>query len=709
MPTLRARTSKAPAAVAWLVTLTLVALSLREAMHATFGYPMYADRDLVRGLRFFQDVPTSGAELSAGVGARVPGALLGVVFGLPQWLGGDANAVFLFQVLLESLAVVWLHQIVARRQGPLAGLAAAAVMLGSTSEIANVAALWNPGFLPLFVVGAYDGFDRAVVARRWTGVVQLAWFAALGAQLHLSMVLVATPMLLVLVLQGLPTPRRAWPASVAAIALAYAPYLWGEALTGFSNGRDLGQQDVVARGLSSFTAAPVRWLHFVQQLIGDPWTEAGHVWVARSEGAVHAAVWLLVCGAVGVHALVAARVARAGRTSAPTDVSSLADAAILVSGIGYLSTDATLGPHARYVVAFVPVWARLVANTVHAVSGPVAAPRAPWRLAGIAAAIVTVGAVSTPGRPRFFPATTHDPHTYAGALAEIADLRARTGWSLAEVTGRTAWLSVEGDTLRAAFGPTFDHVLAQQGKTFPGSLPPPCALMLDASTAAPGQGPWDPARALASLLGPDAVATLDAEEVRPREWRVLYTPRRGRCPTTMAQRYNATPVEATLRAVTPDLRCGSPETVPIDEPDTTLWAIRYDIDPRLCDATYTVGVALRRTGDGVVATLHGNQLRGHAPNVGYYDPVIVDRPRLTFTPDAGGPPVELGLAEGRVGSTTENTPLHAIATLPDGAWTVRFTMDVLADKTMFPIPADLPVRNTVDVVLATGWSSVGVN
>jgi hypothetical protein len=703
LTTVRARLPTLPAALAMLATLALAWLSWRQATVASFGFGLFADRDLIRGLRFFQELPTSGAELSAGVGARVPGAWLGVLFGLPQWLGGDARAVFLFQVALECAAVVWLHAIVARRQGPLMGLVAAAALLGSTSEIANVAALWNPGFLPLFVVGAYAGFDRAVLDRRASGVWTFALFTALGAQLHLSMMLVAAPLALVLLWRGVTQPGRAALGALVAALIAYAPYWIGEALTGFSNGRDLGRQDVVQRGLSSFVATPQRWWFFLKELVGTPWQESDGAWLPQSGDAVHAAVTALAALAALTTLWSAGRVLRAGRQAASAeDLLKAADALPLLLGIGYLATDATLGPNPRYVVAFAPVWARLIASAAHTLTQGARRP-AP-RAVVTAALVLVVVAATTPGRTRFFVGGPRDMNTLTGLSAWVDGLRERTGWTLADAIGRTAWLKVEGGVLRTNYGPSLQHLLVREGQAFPGSLPPPCAVVLDAS--APGEeGAWTPDKALAALVGPDGVATSEVVETAHAQWSVLYTPRHGRCPTTMTQRYIPTPTEARLRQAAPGLGCGQAALLPAVTPGATLWGVRYDVDPRSCDAFYMVGVELARTREGVAVTLHGNQLRGDVPNVGVFNAVLAWRPTVSFVPVAGGEPVSVPLAEGTVGGTADMTPLQVVVPLPEGTWAVRLHLDVLTDITVFPVPADLPVRNALDVLLSPAWST----
>lgn len=703
MPALRVRLPTLPSALAMLATLALVTLSWREATHASFGYGLFADRDLVRGLRFFQEVPTSGAELSSGVGARVPGALLGVLFGLPQWLGGDVRSVFELQVALECAAVLWLHQLVARRQGPLAGLIAAAALLGSTSESANVSGLWNPGFLPLFVVGAYAGFDRALHDERASGVWTFALFTALGAQLHLSMMLVAVPLACVLLWRGVRQPGRAALGAVGAFLLAYAPYLIGEALTGFSNGRDLGRQSVVEGGISSFVAAPQRWLFFMQALIGAPWEDAERVWWPGTRELVHVSVGVLVALVALTQLSTSWRVLRAGRAAASTeDVLKAADVLPLLLGVGYLSTDGTLGPHPRYVVAFAPVWARAIASTIHTLRQGVRRP-APRALVA-AGLVLIVTAATTPGRSRFFVAGPRDVNTYGGLMSWIDPLMARAGWTVADLTGRTTWLKREGAEVHINYGPSLEHMLVRAGGSFAGSGAPPCALMFDASVEPEGTPIPTPQEALDLLLGPNATASYEVVETAGRQWSALYTPRHGRCPTTMTQRYIATPTEARLREVAPALRCNEPESIAAVSPDATLWAIRYDVQPNYCSSLYTVGVELQRTAEGIVATLHGNQLRGHVPNVGVYQPVLVSRPRLSFVPVGGGAAVEVAWSDDVVGGTAEMTPLRVVVPLADGAWAIRFHMDVLTDVSTFPVHGDLPVRNGVDVSLSSSWS-----
>src|SRR5688500_9072030 len=112
-----ARAPTVATAAAWLVTVVLVGVYLARASEGHIGYTPFTDRDLVRASDL-ATLPTSGAELSNGVGARVPGALLAFLMWLPRLVDDRPEAVFAFQVGLAAVSLLWLHAIVARRFGP---------------------------------------------------------------------------------------------------------------------------------------------------------------------------------------------------------------------------------------------------------------------------------------------------------------------------------------------------------------------------------------------------------------------------------------------------------------------------------------------------------------------------------------------------------------------------------------------------------------
>jgi hypothetical protein len=122
-----------------------------------FGYSLFTDRDLTRALRWREDLPVTGAEVSGGGELRLPGAALPALFLAGTWLGDGAYGPFRLALGLAALSVVVLHLGVARWWGGWAGAVAAAVWALSPLLGATLLDLWNPSFLPLPVVVATVG------------------------------------------------------------------------------------------------------------------------------------------------------------------------------------------------------------------------------------------------------------------------------------------------------------------------------------------------------------------------------------------------------------------------------------------------------------------------------------------------------------------------------------------------------------------------
>ncbi len=462
-----------------------------------FGYSLFTDRDLTRALRWREDLPVSGAEVSGGGELRLPGAALPALFLAGTWLGDGAYGPFRLALGLAALSVVVLHLGVARWWGGWAGAVAAAVWALSPLLGATLLDLWNPSFLPLPVVVATVGCAGAARGERW-GWVAWAAGAAVGAQLH---------------------------ASVALLAVAQAAALWAHGAR--PAGRDVGAVVAVVAALFS----PL-WLH--ELAAGGPVVRAAAAWwsspgeppsatsLAERVGRVAAVLGDGVGDSVAWPALwvgwAAAAWWAAGRDRAVGSAAALVLLAY-VAGVFYRV-------EGRYLVVVGPAVAWMVATQ----------PRWRWLAAALLAA-------QLPWSARFAPGDDHA--SYRAVRQTIDALQDHTGWPLERVVAVTSWRHLDGDQPAPTRAwPAVDHLLAPRGLSFPGSGEGPCALLTPTR-----QAPLDVpelelhTRARVHLEWVEGPVDLGAG------WSlVLFQPTLGRCPTTMSQRYVDTPEEAWLRA-----------------------------------------------------------------------------------------------------------------------------------------------------------------
>lgn len=665
-----------------MVTLLAIAVGALLVSRVVFAHPPYelwADRDLYRAGRVWQDWPTAGAEMNHGSGARVPGGLYLWAMALPHALGIEGVGLYRLLMGAEGLAIAALGWSLARVHGPVAGLVAAAAAAAPREAREATAWLWNPTFVVPVVSGATAMLVRGVQGddRRWLG----AWGLLLGFGATAHATVVAWWFWSVV---GLAVVRPRWslrrsPWLLGGFGLAFLPFVVGEVWGGGDHLALLQQQSV----LSSDHVQVVAWR------LGDVATSVS--WLMPVDRAGWWWLWgpaclLLALGGAG-------SAVWPWRTSDGVAVSAgLATLmAVLVPAL-----DARLQIEHRYVLAAIPGFSLLVGLGSAWVLGRVATGRRGWMGCGLLAPWVVLLALTlaTERRPPRGPDPTAH-RSLAHRMAVFGDVSAWTGWSLAEITGRLVVLDAQDGAWAVSGTSAVDHELDHSGDVFQGSAPPPCVAIgagVDALT--PG--------ALAAALGvpPDEVGILDTIQLPSGPSGLRYTLAGGRCPTVMSNRYVDTPTEARMRPHWSTLGDGDVVALPGDPP---LWLVR--IHPGRDDGvSLLLGLTVTREGDQLVATLHSNQLRGRAYNAGWFQDGGLRQAQLTLV-DATGTETVLPLYAGVLGPSHVATPLRvAVPAPPAGTYGVRLEGTALGVSSA-AVPWRERIREEVAVqaVLSEAW------
>lgn len=617
---------------------------------SSFGYRLFTDRELARGATFFDAPSGLGAE-TTGVGARLPGALLGLLFALPQQLTTDPHAVWRLQLTLATVGAVALSLAARPTFAAAPALLAGYLCLCQYGVHDTVSVLWNPGFLVLPAVIATVGLLRAVAAQRTDGLDLLVCGAALGLQVHASALALGLAALPAVLWLGPPGALRRLPRALGLGALLLLPYLLDEARSGGQNtALWLQQADATARG---WRVAPV-WSH-AAFLAGLPE-------LARPGGAP---AWPHLLDRAALLLGVALAIA-----AAPAARRRVYLALALTIGLYLLSLgqNKTPEPVPRYVTALGPAFALLLA----APWVELAARRRPYVAALWLALLLPF---ASPGLDYLRP-TPAAWTSWRAADRRLAEVRSRLDWTLEQQVRRTVWAwSSPSGALSYGLGPGMAAPLHHEGASFLGSAPGPCALLLVPMRPGPTRGPSG-AAALAEVV-PDATL-LDAQPLDAGGELLVFDPGPRRCPTTLIQRYVDLPVEAQLRALQPPPACL--HAAPIDgPPGLTRLAVRLPADARdlSCKGQpgFLLAVDLQPHGGSLTATLHSAQLRGFGDNSGWLGSFGIEQPRLAFR-DATGETSELTFEPGPVGGMGAATPLSATVPLAGGPWQVELRLDL---------------------------------
>jgi hypothetical protein len=682
---------------AWLCAATALSWLYRlRGEH--LAWSIWSDRDLVRAAVPWSELPTSGAELSYGVGARVPGSALGVLFKLGQQVHDDPITVFRFMHLLDGLALLALYLGARRLFGPLAAAFAVATMAGSEVVSENLLRLWNPGFLPLFVTLGALAAARAAhdLDARW--LAPALFTLAIGSQLHLSASLLATGLLLGVLITG---PRDPWRWSLAGLALLlpYLPYLLHEATHGWPNQLALRQQPMVhaMRSTPPLTATALSDAWWFLRRLGPagPPEALLHRLPALSAPLHVLAAALPVTGGL----LVLAALRRPPEAPAQRRAALVLLVALALGWVTYLR-DASVPLHdpwgTRYLQAFLPAWSLLVGAAGALVVQRSTHPRAARNSLG---ALLTVGLL-------LCTAATWDHSradgSYRHLQRRLAALQQHTGWTTPELLGRLALASQEGGswTWESGHGLT-DQLRREQAPALP-TQPPPCALWFRQG-ADPRPG-WPDEQAVREVFRQQLPGLVVHDRVQSPDGPILLYRWHGPCHTSFANRYLLTETERALYTAWSELPRRTPTLLPAPD-GVQRWAIRLGgEDPEPASpldrawSALVLGLDLQLSDRRLTATLHSNQLRGRAFNELWFANFTVGHPRL-IARSADHDPIELPFAHDLVGRWGVLTPLVHTADLPAGDWQLSLHLEVLDLPNLPTGPYDEAPRHPVEIPL----------
>ncbi len=681
------------------VALATGALTVWAAAIArgSFVWMIWSDRDLVRSHVALSSLSTTGAELSSGLGARVPG----VAYPLALWsalqVSDDPVFVWRAQAALAVLAGVVIARELRARWGAWAAGVGLAAFLASELVVPTVSRLWNPGWLPLPAALAWVAAMRVVTSGSPGALVLWAASTAIAAQMHMSATLLVPALLPFLFVGPGKGARRAWPWAIAATLACYAPHLIDEALHGWPNMRALMEPQQTG-SLGNGLVGPNAWKSL---------TGMGALLVAVDQEnalpyfsvAAQAMARVLLALATLAGAIVVARpsssdarwIARAGLSLALVVVIAYARARdLIVQG----------GESARYILLFAPAWATLVAL----LASRIAALRS-GALATILGVMLAVGlAVEVRDADIALRGNVRHVTSWSRVQSLISDAELAGKLSLGELAGRFAVARPDPrvGAWRVAVPVPVDYLLEREGAVFPGSLEGGCFIALatvDPRTDPPFDGTVD---ALAKILGPGIAVRAVGERTTLEGGTTLvpYTVE-GRCPTSLVQRYLETPEEMLVRESLVHRRPGESFVLP-SEGGARRWAVWLAPKEGRAGTGSPVLVLLdvRPSDGGVVVTLHSNQLRGYAYNTGVLGNAAVEKLRLVVRDASGAVIQEVPLSGQRVGWTGESTPLRVtLPVWPDDALTVSLAADLLPEAEPRVWDGVVHTRVPVDVPL----------
>lgn len=646
-------------------------------------YVTWSDRDLARSAVPFWDLPTAGPELSYGLGARIPGGAFHVSWWLAQQINPDPGFVWQVQESLDAAACALLGLVVWRYAGPLAGAVAAALLLSTDPNAIVQQTLWNPAWVTPFAALATAAWVRLVAARDARALPVWAGAIAVGAQMHISVLLLLVAMAPA-IWRARPPGMRQW-LGVAAltVAVAYLPHMVTELRDGFPNSSMLFHPAQVSdhRALISEDARPVRTFTDGFRAL------AGENGLGVLANARRTLPWVGPLGALGPVLLALGLLAGLRRDPSDPDdrVRALRHGALLavVLTVGELARarpyNLLTTDNVRYLVEIAPVWAVLGGTAAAALVGRT---RARSRPGASALALLLTAAVGMQLWAVQTRNTSMVTATQGWTRTErwLEALEDTTTWSRADIAGRVVVATRLGDRPwnRDTTYP-IDAQLQRLGQAFPGSRPPPCGVVF----LAPSDDDLVPlvnAAAVAEALGPDvAPVTIDAiDPLGPGVALARYHPESGRCPTNMVQRYLPTPEEELARTAAAGLPPDTATRLP-DAGTTRRWALHVDAThgqpppvrvPALLEA--------ERVPAGLKITLHANALRGHAWNSGAFVDGRILRPRLVVVDVRGQIVRSTPIADAVVGRGGDMTPLRALAQAMPGD-TLRLDFEVQPD------------------------------
>jgi len=622
------------------------------AASGTFIYNLFTDRDLLRAASLPVDFEATGSEMTGDFGARLPGVGLSALLWLGQATTGSPEGAFRLQILLWVAGALVMFACVAPVIGRRAALVALGLLLVHPAVLETEIALWNPGFVAGFGAVAAGALVRISGAGDGRFVPLWAGALAFGAQVHMTAGGWAVATLPGVLRGPWRDRRRVWATAAAVVLLLFAPYAVSEVLHGGTNTLRLWHQMGGTSHPGDAAPESPGW-RFAWFLLGAPAGDPARLADSDPGRIAYAAAMALLLP-VGL-------VAGLMRRGAAIAVHALA-LGLLVQLLAFSFGASTL-VEARYVVVLAPALALLAAMGAEQVAGHT----------GVRRVLMTSLAVLGVERGHALQtlwALDAAPFSWRVLSTSLETITSQTGWTLAEMSGRTAWRREERDGERMMWRawPAVGYLLLQRGESFPGSQEPPCGLVAGGK----GLSPEITAETVARLVDARSPVQVLSEPVAlGGDWRfVTYAPSTGRCPTSMVQRYVDTEAEAAARPLWKATPFYQPVWLPLEHGSRT--AMMVGAHPASDALVYAMMVVVDLVpGPGKVeARFECNQLRGYADNVGYTDPWMMEQARLIFTSE-GGQSVEVPLAEDRIGRAYDLPPISVAANLSPGAWRVE--------------------------------------
>ncbi len=218
--------------IALLLVIALFFVT-RLAASGDLYYVMFADRDLWRAVDALQTFPHLGPEHS-GDGQRIPGGIF--YYFLWAWLQISTDVLFMNDVVIVMFgASAVLFFVLVHRYYDGHTPAIATALYVSTGFFAYVLILWNPGFLPLFVVAIYFLFLRIVVDGHAASFPLLALVLSLAMQFHSQIVLLVLILIGFIAVKRIPIGLNNVVLGVVLFLLPFAHYLYAEMASDWPN------------------------------------------------------------------------------------------------------------------------------------------------------------------------------------------------------------------------------------------------------------------------------------------------------------------------------------------------------------------------------------------------------------------------------------------------------------------------------------------
>jgi 4-amino-4-deoxy-L-arabinose transferase-like glycosyltransferase len=219
--------------ISWTIGLVLAVSAWVRLSGVDLGWFMVDQaRDVYEGLRIAQGqhFPLVGP---VARGLYTLGPLYYYLIALPLWIRPAPEAVVFFLAVLNLGTVYLAYRIGREFFSPTVGLAAAALYGVFPMAVVSTRALWNPGFVPFFVVTFFYALFHFLIGRRAWGLT-LAMVALGGLlQVHLSGLVLVILAVAALALFRPAVPWRAFLAGAGMVVALFAPYLVFEAGRGF--------------------------------------------------------------------------------------------------------------------------------------------------------------------------------------------------------------------------------------------------------------------------------------------------------------------------------------------------------------------------------------------------------------------------------------------------------------------------------------------